>query len=91
MARSGVSPYRAIDDRRKRWELEHPKEAYICGRIALINRQLDQWGARIAWTDRICAKTGRGVNERYHKCVRGLAHLARMKGALELKLKEMAE
>ena len=90
MARSGVSPYRAIEDRRKRGEVDHPREARLVGRIEMIHMRIGQFSYRIAWTDRICARTGRGVNDRYHECVRGLAHLARMKGALELKLKEIA-
>ena len=91
---SGFGRYRnAIDESRSRrgaWEKAHPRESRLYGRIEMIHMRIGQFSYRIAWTDRICAKTGRGVNERYHECVRGLAHLARMKGAFELRLKEIA-
>jgi hypothetical protein len=91
MARSGVSPYRAIEDRRAKWEKDHPREARIWWWVRYYSARLRQWEPVVAWTDRVCAKTGRGYAPEYHDLVRKLEHCRRMKGAWELKLKEVAE
>lgn len=91
MARHGVSIYRAIEDRHKKWAKDHPREASILWWVRYYGAKVNQWQYVVDWTDRVCAKTGRGVSPRYHELVRKLAHCQRMKGAWELRLKELCE
>lgn len=89
MAHSGVSPYRAVTNRWEEYAREHPKEVKITERIQFLDFQISRWSAHVEWTDRMCDKHGLGVNEHYFKALRGLARLERIKGALELKRKEL--
>ena len=89
MARHGVSPYRAISDRWEEYAREHPREVKLTERIGFLDFQIRRWSAHVEWTDRLCDKHALGVNKHYFECLRNLAKLERIKGALELKRKEL--
>jgi hypothetical protein len=61
------------------------------GRIECIEFGIRRATAHLDWVDYCCAKYGLGVNERYHEVARDIARKSRLKGALELKLKELHE
>ena len=93
MARHGVSPYRATDDRRVKWERDHPREARIQDEASRLGSIIRQWRTQIDWAEGVMARTGRVHNakswaQRVER-ERILAGLERMKGAYELRLKEV--
>ena len=71
------------------WEAAHPKETRLLSRIETLGFGLSRASAHLDWVDYCCAKYGLGVNERYHEVERDIARKYRLKGALELKLKEL--
>ena len=94
MARHGVSIYRAVEDRRARWAEAHPREARICSRIQYLGQTIRQWRYQVEWADSIMERAGRVHNEKSWAQrmdrERKLVALERLRGAWELRLKEVA-